>query len=215
MLLRGLQTYRRSANFLLRAAAHARGVPPLMTINHNSTLLGVRAFSASGSRRDAGEGGGGGSQRHEREEARKRVLRQRNESVALRALAVVMLTLGLSYAFVPLYAAFCQATGYGGTVQRDSNTEEMLRTKDGKPKKRVTVYFNADVSPALPWKFVPSQRSVECETGDTVLAFFRATNKTDKPIVGISTYNVTPMKAGLYFHKIQCFWVQYRTLCAI
>jgi cytochrome c oxidase assembly protein Cox11 len=35
-------------------------------------------------------------------------------------------------------------------------------------------------------------------------ALRRATNLTDNAIVGISTYNVTPMKAGLYFHKIQC-----------
>lgn len=28
---------------------------------------------------------------------------------------------------------------------------------------------------------------------------------TDDAIIGISTYNVTPMKAGSYFHKIQCF----------
>lgn len=136
------------------------------------------------------------------------MLRKRNEALALRVGAVVVLTLAASYAFVPLYQIFCQATGYGGTVQQNKDEDETaakLRDAAGKPKKRITIHFNADVSPKLPWKFVPSQRTVTVDTGETVLAFYRATNLTDKPIVGISTYNVTPMKAGLYFHKIQCF----------
>ena len=45
-----------------------------------------------------------------------------------------------------------------------------------------------------------------------MLAFYRATNKTDKPLVGISTYNVTPMRAGLYFHKVQCFCFEEQRL---
>jgi len=39
--------------------------------------------------------------------------------------------------------------------------------------------------------------------GETALAFYRAKNPTDKPIVGISTYNVVPFEAGQYFNKIQ------------
>jgi cytochrome c oxidase assembly protein subunit 11 len=143
-----------------------------------------------------------------RSRQQQETLRKRNESLGLRMAALVVLTLGASYAFVPLYQIFCQATGYGGTVQTSSDassTEAKLRDAAGKPKKRITIFFNSDVSPRLPWQFVPSQRSISCETGETVLAFYRATNLTDKAIVGISTYNVTPMKAGLYFHKIQCF----------
>lgn len=39
--------------------------------------------------------------------------------------------------------------------------------------------------------------------GETALAFYRAKNPTDKPITGISTYNVVPFEAGQYFNKIQ------------
>lgn len=41
--------------------------------------------------------------------------------------------------------------------------------------------------------------------GETALAFFEAENLTDKAMTGISTYNVTPPKAALYFTKIECF----------
>jgi len=39
--------------------------------------------------------------------------------------------------------------------------------------------------------------------GETALAFYRAKNPTNKPVIGISTYNVVPFDAGQYFNKIQ------------
>lgn len=39
--------------------------------------------------------------------------------------------------------------------------------------------------------------------GETALAFYKAKNPTDKPVIGISTYNVVPFEAGQYFNKIQ------------
>lgn len=44
---------------------------------------------------------------------------------------------------------------------------------------------------------------VQVVPGETALAFYRAKNPTDKPITGISTYNVVPFEAGQYFNKIQ------------
>lgn len=49
------------------------------------------------------------------------------------------------------------------------------------------------------------QKEIKVVPGETALAFFTASNPTEKPITGVATYNVTPMKAGNYFHKIQCF----------
>ena len=76
----------------------------------------------------------------------------------------------------------------------------------------ITVYFNADTSSSMPWKFVPQQRAVRVVPGETALAFYTAYNPTDKPITGVSTYNVTPARAGLYFNKIQCFCFEEQRL---
>ena len=48
--------------------------------------------------------------------------------------------------------------------------------------------------------------------GETALAFYSAKNSTDKPIDGISTYNVVPYEAGKYFNKIQCFCFEEQRL---
>lgn len=107
--------------------------------------------------------------------------------------------LGLTAAAVPLYRLFCQVTGYGGTTQR----AEAL--PDQASEQTITVRFNADVDPDLPWSFAPEQRQVEVRIGEQSLAYFRAENRSDRPIVGQATYNVTPFKAGPYFDKIACF----------
>ena len=48
--------------------------------------------------------------------------------------------------------------------------------------------------------------------GETALAFFRATNNSDKPVTGQAVYNVTPEAFGAYFNKIECFCFKEQTL---
>ncbi|KAL9259229.1 Cytochrome c oxidase assembly protein COX11, mitochondrial-like protein [Drosera capensis] len=129
--------------------------------------------------------------------------------------ALVFGMVGCSYAAVPLYRRFCQATGYGGTVQRRETVEEKIarHSRDGTGTTReIVVQFNADVADGMPWKFVPAQREVRVKPGESALAFYTAENRSSAPIVGVSTYNVTPMKAAVYFNKIQCFCFEEQRL---
>ena len=98
-----------------------------------------------------------------------------------------------------IYRAFCGATGYGGTTQR-AYTDPATTSK-----KTVTVAFDSNVAPGLPWRFEPEQRSVNVHLGEQKLVFFSAENLSDKPTVGHAKYNVTPDTAGISFNKIQCF----------
>ncbi|KAK3409509.1 hypothetical protein EUGRSUZ_J01628 [Eucalyptus grandis] len=120
-----------------------------------------------------------------------------------------------SYAAVPLYRRFCQATGYGGTIQRRETVEEKIarHANDGTVATReIAVQFNADVADGMPWKFTPTQREVRVKPGESALAFYTAENRSSTPITGVSTYNVTPMKAAVYFNKIQCFCFEEQRL---
>ncbi|XVE79254.1 hypothetical protein DITRI_Ditri14bG0042900 [Diplodiscus trichospermus] len=129
--------------------------------------------------------------------------------------ALVFAMVGSSYAAVPLYRRFCQATGYGGTVQRRESVEEKIarHEKEGTVATReIVVQFNADVADGMPWKFIPTQREVRVKPGESALAFYTAENRSSTPITGVSTYNVTPMKAAVYFNKIQCFCFEEQRL---
>jgi cytochrome c oxidase assembly protein subunit 11 len=124
---------------------------------------------------------------------------RRNRNVALAATGVVVAMLGLAYASVPLYELFCRVTGFGGTTQRSDAAPGAVS------ERLVTVRFNADVAHGMPWSFQPVQRQVQVRLGEETLVAYRAHNPTDRPIVGVATFNVAPAKAGIYFDKIACF----------
>ena len=113
-------------------------------------------------------------------------------------MAVLCLMAALTAAAVPLYRAFCQATGFGGTTQVADSLPEL-------GDEWVTVRFNADTARGMPWSFKPAQLEIKVRAGEQVLAFYEAHNPTDATITGAATFNVTPEKAGLYFDKIDCF----------
>ncbi len=113
---------------------------------------------------------------------------------------------GMSYAAVPLYQMFCQVTGLGGTTQRAEKPSEVVLDR------KITVRFDANVSPKLGWTFEPVQRTVEANIGENLLVFYRATNTTDRVIKGTASFNVAPDAAGLYFSKIECFCFKEQTL---
>ncbi len=113
---------------------------------------------------------------------------------------------GLSFASIPLYRAFCAATGYGGTPQIGPGAAP------GKVARQITVALNASVNPNLPWRFGPEIPKVSLKLGDEQLAFFDAKNFGTEPITGVALYNVTPETVGRYFHKTQCFCFNSQTL---
>jgi cytochrome c oxidase assembly protein subunit 11 len=124
---------------------------------------------------------------------------RRNGATALVVLGVVAGMVGMSFAAVPLYKMFCEATGYDGTTQRAT------AAPGATGERLVTVRFNTDVAPDLAWEFRPVQPSVRVRPGEEALVYFRATNRSKREIVGTATFNVTPLKTGQYFDKIQCF----------
>ena len=121
-------------------------------------------------------------------------------------LGVLAVMFGLTAYSETLYRLFCEATGYGGTTR--VATGDAARVLD----RTVTVRFNADVAPGLPWTFRPAQRELTVHVGERGLAFFTATNNSNHAVTGQATFNVTPEKTGQYFNKIQCFCFTEQTL---
>ena len=120
--------------------------------------------------------------------------------MALLALAMI----GLAFASVPLYRIFCQVTGFGGATVRAAEAP-------GAVAGQVGVRFDANIDPALPWRFEPAER-VRVHPGERIVVNYRATNLTARTTTGRAIFNVTPTQAGPYFSKIECFCFTEQTL---
>jgi cytochrome c oxidase assembly protein subunit 11 len=125
---------------------------------------------------------------------------ERNQRTALIGFLVVAAMVGLAFASVPLYRMFCQVTGFAGTTMTSIGGRA-----PGATGQRISIRFDANISPAVPWRFEPEQHTREVVIGERNIAFFTARNLSARAVVGSATFNVTPTSAGQYFTKIQCF----------
>lgn len=126
---------------------------------------------------------------------------RKNITLAINLLMLVAGMVMLAYASVPLYKLFCQQTGFGGTpmIAKQFPSENEVRDRI------VHVRFDTNIDSSLGWEFKSGQKQVTVKAGENGLAYFTATNTSDKPEYGMATYNVTPEKAAPYFNKVQCF----------
>ncbi|ERF69814.1 hypothetical protein EPUS_08015 [Endocarpon pusillum Z07020] len=115
-----------------------------------------------------------------------------------------------------MYKMICQQTGWNGQPVKahESGEDPARRLVPVTDARRLRITFNGSVSDILPWKFTPQQREVRVLPGETALAFFTATNKSEGDIIGVATYGVTPAQVAPYFSKIQCFCFEEQRLNA-
>jgi len=126
-------------------------------------------------------------------------LARQHRLIALCCGAFVLSMVGAAYAAVPLYSLFCKVTGYAGTtrVAATAPTRVVDRTLD--------ISFDANINRDLPWTFVPETRRVTVKAGEVKTIYYKITNTSQAPTIGVAAYNVTPMETGAFFSKIQCF----------
>ncbi len=121
----------------------------------------------------------------------------RKTSWLLGGMALAML--GLGFASKPLYDTFCKVTGYAGTTRVAEIASDTILDR------KITVRFDSNTRSDLPWTFKPEEVSVTVNVGQNVLAFYKAKNDSQYPVVGTASYNVSPIKAAPYFSKLECF----------
>jgi cytochrome c oxidase assembly protein subunit 11 len=120
---------------------------------------------------------------------------------------VVVFMVGASYAAVPFYDWFCRATGFNGTTQVATSAPA-----EGPLARKISVRFDANVGPGLPWKFEPEQNEIEVRIGEVVTVFYTVTNQAARATSGVAAYNVAPLTVGAYFQKINCFCFTEQTM---
>ena len=113
---------------------------------------------------------------------------------------------GAAYASVPLYSLFCKVTGFAGTPLVSE------RAPDHVLGRSLTIRFDSNVTPGLPWKFVPEQNSIQLRIGEVATVHYKVINEAARTITAQASYNVTPPQVGAYFNKINCFCFTEQTM---
>jgi cytochrome c oxidase assembly protein subunit 11 len=133
--------------------------------------------------------------------------RLRRDMVIAACCGVLVATMvGASFAAIPLYKIFCQVTGFAGTTQ----------VAHGAPKhelgRELTIRFDSNVAPGLPWKFEPEQNTIKLHIGEVATVRYKVVNEAARAITAQASYNVTPTTVGAYFDKINCFCFTQQTM---
>jgi cytochrome c oxidase assembly protein subunit 11 len=124
---------------------------------------------------------------------------RRNANVMIACGVFVAAMLGMAYAAVPLYDMFCRVTGYNGTTQRVEQASSVILDQT------IRVELDTNMASELSWDFKSVERAVEPKIGETVQVNFRIVNPSNETQTGRAVFNVTPMSAGAYFNKLECF----------
>ena len=137
----------------------------------------------------------------------KRSLR-RDVIVAASCGAFVAMMVGAAYASVPLYTWFCKTTGFGGTTQVAERGPDQVLGRE------LSIRFDSNVAPGLPWRFEPEVNEIKVRIGEVTTVHYKVINQAAREITAQASYNVSPPQVGGYFNKINCFCFTQQTLKA-
>ena len=110
---------------------------------------------------------------------------------------------GFGYVMVPIYDVLCDITGLNGKTGEISQSE--AETKHVDVDRLVTVEFDTNVNPALPWKFKAAEYKMKVHPGEIAEAVFIVENESDRSVIGQAVPSVAPEQASLFFNKTECF----------
>jgi cytochrome c oxidase assembly protein subunit 11 len=113
---------------------------------------------------------------------------------------------GAAFAAVPFYTWFCRTTGFAGTTQVSRAAPDHVLSRT------ISVRFDSNVTPGLPWKFEPEQNEIKLHIGEVATVHYKVINESARKITAQASYNVSPPTVGAYFDKINCFCFTEQTM---
>ena len=105
------------------------------------------------------------------------------------------------YALVPLYRVYCDLTGRGSTT---AASESAIRAVDVDDERLVTVVFDTNTRD-IPWTFKAERHKTRIRPGELSEAVFLVENRSGRTVTGRAIPSVSPVQAGIYVSKMDCF----------
>jgi len=138
--------------------------------------------------------------------------RRKNRRTGLLLGGLVAGMFGFGFAMVPLYNLVCKVTGVQSVEARNSAGPVAQTSSSAVQDRFVTVKFDTNVHPELPWEFRVRDNRMEVHPGEMYEVVFEVTNRSSRPIVGQAIPAVIPWDAGPFFTKLECFCFRQQSL---
>jgi cytochrome c oxidase assembly protein subunit 11 len=122
-----------------------------------------------------------------------------------RLVIITLLMFGFSFALVPLYNALCKVTGLNGKVDL-KNAGLFSRYKNPDLQRApIVVEFDSTRNQNLDCDLSPEHASLSVIPGVLTLTSYKATNRTQKPLVVQAIPSISPGIAAQHLKKLECF----------
>jgi cytochrome c oxidase assembly protein subunit 11 len=132
-----------------------------------------------------------------------------NRRMLGKLVVVAVAMFGFGYALVPVYKQICEVLGINVLTQKDGTVTRLANTQIDATR-TVTIVF--DGNSQGPWRFRPTQRSMDVHPGELATVVYEVVNTEARTVQAQAIPSYAPQSAMPFFKKTECFCFQQQTL---
>jgi cytochrome c oxidase assembly protein subunit 11 len=132
-----------------------------------------------------------------------------NRTMLGKLLVVAVAMFGFGYALVPVYRQVCEVLGINVITQKDGTVKRPENTQVDKSR---TIKVTLDGNAQGPWRFRPTQRSIDVHPGELATVTYEVVNTQARTVKAQAIPSYAPQSAMPHFKKIECFCFQEQTM---
>ncbi|HEU4852787.1 MAG TPA: cytochrome c oxidase assembly protein [Telluria sp.] len=132
-----------------------------------------------------------------------------NRAMLVKLVVVAVVMLGFGYALVPVYKHLCEVLGINVLTQKDGTVVYDANTQVDKTR---TITIELDGNSQGPWRFRPTQRSIQVHPGELATVMYEVVNTLPRKVSAQAIPSYAPQAAAPHFKKVECFCFQQQEL---
>ena len=132
-----------------------------------------------------------------------------NRTTFTKLVVVAIVMFGFGYALVPVYRQVCEVLGINVLTQKDGTVERPANTQVDRTR---TITVELDGNAQGPWRFRPTQRSVDVHPGAMTTVVYEVVNTQARTVKAQAIPSYAPQSAMPHFKKVECFCFQEQVL---
>ena len=132
-----------------------------------------------------------------------------NRSTFFKLVVVACVMFGFGYALVPVYRQVCEVLGINVLTQKDGTVERPANTQVDLAR---TITVELDGNAQGPWRFRPTQRSIDVHPGEMATVIYEVVNTQARTVKAQAIPSYAPQSAMPHFKKVECFCFKEQVL---